>query len=131
MGQVIVSDYPTSLRQTRLTKRKETTNLTNNVFDSVEIELKVLAEKLYTELTKEMYDNDTKKIIEEVRNVCDLKSAAKLVKQEGGVMTGMKIAGKFAESAKKLTPTLSDIDPAVLEDAFKNVFLNWNHMWQR
>ena len=28
MGQVIVSDYPTSLRQTRLTKRKETTNLT-------------------------------------------------------------------------------------------------------
>ena len=70
-----------------------------------------------------MYDNDTKKIIEEVRNVCDLKSAAKLIKQEGGVVTGVKLSGKFAESAKKLTPTLSDIDPAVLGDAFKKCIL--------
>ena len=55
--------------------------------------------------------------------MCDLKTLATAVKEDGCVLTGVKKAAKFSESAKLLSGSLAEIEIADIKSAFKHCIL--------
>ena len=119
MDHILPLNYPSKSKETRSFKQDEAARLTKDFYESVEVNLKVLNERLYNDLKKEMFTEDVKTKIDIVREVCDVASMAVDVKSKGAVLVGLNRAENFVKSVRLVTNTLDGITKTEIKDSFK------------
>ena len=56
-----------------------------------------------------MFNEDTKKMIENIRVVCDLKSVLSNIKEKGSVVFGLQNSAKFLNAVRCITDSVHTI----------------------
>ena len=118
MGEINHSDqFPRMFRPfaTRLSKREGALNITKDATKIAETEVMSLVSKLYTDLSKEIFEEETVQKIEVIRNICDIKSLSEMVLERGSALVGLLSADTFVKSAKEITQTVQQIPDDILK----------------
>ena len=68
-----------------------------------------MAWRLHRDLSDDLFDTDTKLMIEYCRVICDLKSIISKIRRKGSVLVGLEEATKFADAAKMVTGTIHSV----------------------
>ena len=104
---------------TRLSKKENRINLTKDAAQLVEIELLSLADKLYTDLSRDVFEDETVKKVNDLRYVCDLKSLSQKLKAQGSVLVWTLTADSFLESSRKITHTIHVVPDDIFKQSYK------------
>ena len=96
--------------------------LATRVEDVTKTNLVALSRRIGSDLKKDTFDEESIKVIEIIRKVCDVKSFALAVKKNGCIQTAHKIGIQFKESSKKLTSTLDEIPDVEIKENFAKFF---------
>ena len=108
-----------SVGEKKIETRLTTKNVTKDPIEIVKHQLLGLAQKLYEDLSKDLFNQQTIEIIEMTRIICDLNSIGFRLGEQGSVLVGTLTADTFVSTAKKITDTISDIPDDVLKDNYK------------
>jgi hypothetical protein len=117
-GVVVKNDYESKAYNTKLARRNEQLVLATKVEDVTKTNLVALSRRIGSDLKKDTFDEESIKVIEIIRKVCDVKSFALAVKKNGSIQTAHQIGIEFQESSKKLTSTLDEIPDVEIKENF-------------
>ena len=101
----IIKSFEEKEIATRLSKREGALNITKDATKIAETEVMSLVSKLYTDLSKEIFEEETVQKIEVIRNICDIESLSEKVLERGSALVGLLSADTFVKSAKEITQT--------------------------
>ena len=71
--------------------------------------LSTLTWRLQNGLNVDVFDDETKKLIEDIRIVCDLKGSLENIKKIGSVVFGLQNSDRFVKAVRCLTNSVSSI----------------------
>ena len=110
-------------RQTRLQASADIVNIVDGI-PLVKERLKTLAWRLQNDLKSEVFDQDTVEMIENIRVVCDLKTALAEIKKTGAIMYGLQNSEKFLKAVRSITSSISGITDQDVVKAYRKFVRN-------
>ena len=106
-------------RQTRL----QTSDGEVEIADEIALvreSLTTLAWRLHNDLKADVFDEDTKKIIENIRVVCHLKNVFSNIKENGSVVFGLQNSAKFLNAVRCITDSVHTISDEDIVRMYRN-----------
>ena len=96
-------------RQTRLHSSNEQVSVADEI-NLVKEQLSTLAWRLHNDLSNDVYDGDTEKVIENCRVICDLKSLMLKIYQKGSVVVDLEKSKIFLNAVRSISGSVSSVD---------------------
>ena len=98
-----------TVRQTRLHSVDVQVSAADGI-GMVKKRLSTLTWRLHSDLANQVFDDGTKKVIENCRVICDLKSLLEKIYQKGSVRLGLKGAKTFLNAVRNITGSVATVD---------------------
>ena len=114
--------------------RSQTSDGEGEIADGIALvreSLTTLAWRLHNDLKADAFDEDTKKMTENIRVVCDLKNVLSNIKEKGSAVLGLQNSAKFLNAVRCITDsvhTISDEDHRLLNTRTGKVKF-WENYW--
>ena len=102
----IKKSFKEKMIETRFARKEGRIQVSKDATKIAETELITLANRLYDDLSAEVFEKKTVEVIELTRNVCDLKSFAEQLDEQGSVLFGTLSEDLFLKSAKQITQSM-------------------------
>ena len=97
------------LRQTRIQCSRSNEMEIADGFSLVRERLVTLTWRLHHDLKAEVFDDDHRDLVENIRVICDLKSILSKVREKGCVVYGLESSSRFLKAVRAITNTVSTI----------------------
>ena len=114
----IKNDFEAKGFFTKLARRERDLNLLTNPAEITKVNLEIFVKRLSKDIRSEVFEEKTVEMIENTRNVADVKKFALLVKKQGAIQTGLKIGNAFVISSRKITGSVDEISDVEIKDNF-------------
>ena len=85
----------------------------------------LVRERLTTLAWRLHNDEDTNKMIENIRVVCDLKSVLSNIKEKGSVVFGLQNSAKFLNAVRCITDSVRTISDEDIVKMYRNFLKKW------
>ena len=108
-----------SCRQTRLQSSSGELQVADGI-GLVKERLTTLVWRLQNDLKSEVFDEDTKKMVEKVRTICDLKTLLESIKKKGSIVFGLQNSNKFLDAVRSITGTVKDVSDEDIVKTYRN-----------
>ena len=109
MGSEVKYTNIGTVRQTRLHSVDVQVSAADGI-GMVKKRLSTLTWRLHSDLANQVFDDGTKKVIENCRVICDLKSLLEKIYQKGSVRLGFKGAKTFLNAVRNITGSVATVD---------------------
>ena len=109
MGSEVKYTNIGTVRQTRLHSVDVQVSAADGI-GMVKKRLSTLTWTLHSDLANQVFDDGTKKVIENCRVICDLKSLLEKIYQKGSVIVGLEAAKTFLNAVRNITGSVATVD---------------------